>query len=433
METLLKFASAGFIYFFVIKLFNKIYPKNKISFAKKVIITSVLIALMVLIGLIKNPVLNYVYMLLSFFFISKTIYSPNDRSYIVYDMILSVITLMADIFSVTLLSGVTGRTVAEIIGNPHYYSAAYVANWILLFVAVKLYLVIIQDKKITHLRIQEFIFFFLLLFGEVFFLYKINDIMLVSNTSYHLTGILLIFLIIDLFQEYFLNRLSQSYELEKKYMVVLEQSRFQLNAYKELNEKYDESRKIIHDVKKHISSLEGLINSTNAETAGKYKKLLNRELERLIPQFECDDPILSVIINDKLTNAEKMNIDFKYNIEFSKLDFMNELDITVIFSNLLDNAFEAVSELPADERKVNLSAVRHNCFMIISLVNSYCFVEQKGKGRFKSTKQGHHGIGLSNVKKAVMQYDGNFEVSAEKDVFKSDIMIPIPQNLLESL
>ena len=164
--------------------------------------------------------------------------------------------------------------------------------------------------------------------------------------------------------------ISRAYKTEKELELVTQQSMLQLNAYKELNEKYNASRRIIHDVRKHISSLEGLINSNKADEAERYKDLLNAELNKLMPRFECDSSILTVVINNKLDAAEKMNVDFRVDAEFTRIDFISNLDITAIFSNLLDNAFEACEELPEDKRRVWLSITRRNYFVFIYLENT---------------------------------------------------------------
>ena len=89
-----------------------------------------------------------------------------------------------------------------------------------------------------------------------------------------------------------------------------------------------------------------------------------------MPRFECDSPILTVVINNKLESADTLKIDFKVDPEFTQIDFISNLDITAIFSNLLDNAFEACSELPEGNRRVRLSITRRNYFVFIYLENS---------------------------------------------------------------
>lgn len=270
--------------------------------------------------------------------------------------------------------------------------------------------------------------FFGLIIGElVLFNYLYNTI-IKNKAGYKIVIVLLIFFAIDLYLTYLLRNLSQGYKNEKELELVSQQSLLQLNAYNELNEKYNASRRVIHDVKKHIASLEGLINANKAEEAGHYKDLLIAELDKLVPRFECDDPILTVVINNKLDTAEAMNVDFRVDAEYTSIGFISNLDVTAIFSNLLDNAFEACSELPEGKRHVWLSITRRNYFVFIYLENSFDKVSVTSKNEFKSTKKNHHGIGLSNIRNACKKYNGSFDAHIEDDMFITELLIPIPDD-----
>ena len=98
--------------------------------------------------------------------------------------------------------------------------------------------------------------FFVLIIGEIVLFSFLNDMLVASKGSYQIVFILLIFLLLDLYLTYLLQRISKAYRTEKELELVTQQSMLQLNAYRELNAKYNASRRIIHDVKKHINSLE---------------------------------------------------------------------------------------------------------------------------------------------------------------------------------
>ena len=155
--------------------------------------------------------------------------------------------------------------------------------------------------------------------------------------------------------------------------------------------------------------------------------MLNIELNKLMPRFECENPILTVVVNNKLETADTMKVDFKVNAEYTEVNFISNLDITAIFSNLLDNAFEACADLPEEKRHVVLSIARRNYFVFIYVENTFAKVNQDVKKRYRSTKKGHQGIGMSNIKSACEKYHGNFNAHTENDMFITEILIPIPE------
>jgi sensor histidine kinase regulating citrate/malate metabolism len=272
--------------------------------------------------------------------------------------------------------------------------------------------------------------FMVLILGEIVLLSLFHDFFIKSESKYEIIVILSVIFVFDLYLTYVLRRISQSYRMEKELDLLTQQSQLQLNAYKVLNEKYTASRHVIHDVKKHLASLDGLINDNNIEEARHYKELLTSELDKLMPRFECDNAILTVVVNNKMEAADKLKIDFQVDSEYTNIDFISNLDITAIFSNLLDNAFEACSELPEKNRHVSLSIKRHNHFVFILLENTCGKVISNSENNYLSTKKNHQGIGMSNIKNACKKYDGSFNAHTENGHFITEVLIPIPDYAL---
>ena len=66
-----------------------------------------------------------------------------------------------------------------------------------------------------------------------------------------------------------------------------------------------------------------------------------------------------------------------------------------------------------------------NGFYVISFENSFSGEISKSGDILQSTKNNHDGVGLAIIRAAVEKYGGFFSVSAEENIFKSEIMIPI--------
>lgn len=425
MEFILQLVSVIAFYISSIYIFEKLYKRREYAFWEKALVVVLFALSTVFLSFIKQPILNFSYSLITIIILNKFLYEPQGKSYIVYNMILVVVMMAIEMFSVSLFSLVMNIEITEIINNSYLLFASAILGWILLFIAVRVYALLVTRKQINRVKIQELLFFIILVVAEILFLHAVNSILIFSKAKYEIAVILLVYLFIDLSMAYLIYKISKSYGLEKQLELLTQQSQFQLNAYKDLNNKYNSSRMIMHDVRKHLSAIEGLVNKNNIDEVKTYKSLLEDELDKLIPEFICDNPILSVIVGNKLIVARNNEIKFELNIEFSKLDFIGDLDITVIFSNLLDNAFEACSELPENERKVCLSVLKRNSSLFIFLENSFKSVELKERNTFRSTKDNHYGIGLMNIKNAVEKYGGYFNVGTENGLFISEITIPL--------
>lgn len=429
MNFWVQFSSSIVFYIYVTIVYEKIYisKRHKLFFLGLFLVVAA-IGMTHLKTNVEIPVIRLIYSYTSVVILNIVFYKKQNISFIIYDAIILMIMIIFEMLMTLLLAFITGVTTEVVLNSTTLLAAANLMDWIVMLAIAKGFIVMASGKGMSDIRTQEFLMFFILIIGEIVLFNFLNEMIVASKTRYEIVIILLIFLLLDLYLTYLLQRISKAYRTEKELELVTQQSMLQLNAYRELNEKYNASRRIIHDVKKHINSLEGLINANKADEAERYKELLNNELNKLMPRFECDSPILTVVINNKLESADSQKIDFKVNAEFTQVDFISNLDITAIFSNLLDNAFEACSELPEDSRHVWLSITRRNYFVFIYLENTFNTVQPDVIKGFASTKKYHQGIGLTNIRNACEKYHGSFNAHTEDRMFIAEVLIPIPDH-----
>ena len=427
MMFLIELATLIAFYTYTNILYEKIYPSKKYPIAFRIIYIVAAALIMAYIKSLEINILNLAFSFLAVILFNIIFFKPTGKSFLIYDAIIYIIMLIVEMITSLIIALIINVPVEEITAKAYSYAATALMDWIIMLALAKCFVYINSEKGISNVRSQEVIMFFGLIIGEILLFNFLIDIISESKSRYEIVIILFIFLLLDLYLTYLINRISKAYKTEKELELVTQQSTLQLNAYNKLNEKYIASRRVIHDARKHIASLEGLINANKADEAEKYKDLLNNELNKLMPRFECESSILTVVINNKLEAADNMKVDFRVDAEYTQMDFISNLDITAIISNLLDNAFEACAELPENKRHVWLSITRRNHFIFIYVENTFAKVEQDVKKiTFRSTKKGHQGIGMSNISSACAKYKGNFNAHTENDMFITEILIPIP-------
>lgn len=427
---LLHLAFAIAINTYAIIVFEKLFSKTKYSFPVKLGIMLVASITWTLVNTLGINLLNLTVSSLILFTLAVIFNRRFSLRVAFFVIIFTVIMCVVEVFTGVILGFILDVPSDAFQTDEALYAANTVLNLIVMLAITKSFIMIVSEKSIYNVRSQELIMFLILIIGEIVLLTALNDFFKRSESRIEIIVVLVIFFAFDLYLTYLLRRIAKIYRTEKELDLVTQQSQLQLNAYKALNEKYNASRRVIHDVKKHLASLDGLINANQAREAEHYKELLTTELNKLMPRFECDNAILTVVINNKLETADKHKIDFKVDAEYTEIDFISNLDITAIFSNLLDNAFEACSELPEEMRNVSLSIKRHNHFVFILMENSFKNVVTDGREQFRSTKLGHQGIGMSNIKSACEKYSGSFNAHTENDQFITEILIPIPDDQL---
>lgn len=132
---------------------------------------------------------------------------------------------------------------------------------------------------------------------------------------------------------------------------------------------------------------------------------------------------LDIILRDKRTKAEQSGIYFEDDIDFQRGGFVEAVDISTIFGNLLDNAIEACELIDENgKRFIQVTAKQKNSLLVISVKNS---ISDIPVDKDRKNKKIISGYGLLNVENAVHKYEGEISAVKEEEVFNVNIVLPI--------
>ena len=82
----------------------------------------------------------------------------------------------------------------------------------------------------------------------------------------------------------------------------------QYQYYEREEEKFEESRKMIHDIRNHILAMEALYNSVGAEEASRYAGNIHQMLNRFQQKYYTSERLLNIILNDKAACMQRAGI-----------------------------------------------------------------------------------------------------------------------------
>ncbi|WP_268060820.1 sensor histidine kinase [Clostridium brassicae] len=217
--------------------------------------------------------------------------------------------------------------------------------------------------------------------------------------------------------------ISKNNELKNELQLYEQQAKIQYEYYTSLESKYENSRKIVHDVKNHLQTIENLYEINEHEKAEQYTEDIYKIFDKLGQKYYTTNKVLNIIINDKMQRAENFNISLDCKIGDVNIEFIKDIDVTTIFSNLLDNAIECAKDT-FENKVIFLRIDKFNDFIVINITNALEKPPIKDNGNFKSTKKNHNGIGLQNIKRALEKYEGNMRIEYDEKAFKVNIVIP---------
>lgn len=190
----------------------------------------------------------------------------------------------------------------------------------------------------------------------------------------------------------------------------------QLVVYQEMT---TATRSVRHDMKNHLLSIAALAEKKDCDAVGEYVRDLQELTYSIYTHVTTGNIVFDSILNSKMFQAQEKGLvtDFKIAIP-DKLN-MDDVDCTILFGNLLDNAIENAKE------RIRLH-VRYDRGRLLVCCENEFQGERKPKGElFETTKTDavNHGYGLQNIRRIVKKYEGMFTLSDETNRFKVDIIM----------
>ena len=235
-----------------------------------------------------------------------------------------------------------------------------------------------------------------------------------SNMLLVCSVVLLFTFIINVF---FSNKYSRIENEAQQQRMAIYKLETQTRYYEEKMRDEERIKEIYHDMKNHLLLLEeewGEKHSTGIEN-------LRKEMAQYENYYRTGNKFVDIILKDKLTKAAEYGIHIEDSVELIDIDFIEPLDLSTVFGNLLDNAIEACRLIEEPEkRQISISSKRENNILVISIKNN------RVCGNIKNApKKVIHGYGLANVTAAVHKYEGEIDIMEGEQEFAVNIVIPI--------
>ena len=197
-----------------------------------------------------------------------------------------------------------------------------------------------------------------------------------------------------------------------------------------IQELLDEMKASEHEYKNHLNILYCMIQVCKEdELRDRAKKYIGNVFENknLLSNLSyIENTILKGVLLSKINQAEKNEIICKYKID-SQLEgiALDDSELTVVLSNLLNNAIESASK--SEKKYIDIFTTYQNGRYIIEVSNSVSnltedMIPRISKVRF-STKGTGRGYGLYNINKIVNKYKGKINMSMKEDMFNVSIEI----------
>lgn len=198
--------------------------------------------------------------------------------------------------------------------------------------------------------------------------------------------------------------------------------------YEMLLSQHENQSILIHDIKKHLQSINMLNDKREHDKINLYIHELMRSSDLKEVSHLCDHEILNAILTRYGRNCLDKHIAFHADIRSGIIDFIADADITSLFCNLLDNALEAAEHIPDSFIDVSAYKREKTPFIVITVVNSSRknpFDEQIGTLNTTKANKHKHGFGIKSIRKIVAKYHGNMQMYYNQDSLTFHMVITV--------
>jgi len=191
---------------------------------------------------------------------------------------------------------------------------------------------------------------------------------------------------------YAYHHLCQGFQARAELQSLTQAAHEQKVYIAEAQARYEQTKSFRHDIKNHLSVLDGLLRSGKLEEGREYLKKLEAASEALSFPYQTGNPVVDILLGEKLGLAKE--IAAEVSLILPKPCGIDDFDLCVLFANALDNAITACRANDG-AKAIRISGKQQGDFYMLTFENT-CSDEPMPPV----------GTGLSNIKAVAEKYHG---------------------------
>lgn len=262
---------------------------------------------------------------------------------------------------------------------------------------------------------KEYIFFLIFPISQI--LMAAGDYSITKNTNIFSSAGFVLSIVADIILLFVLIRGAKKEKIEKeleelKYLKGIESERNELleNGQQELYNMRTEFEKRIEEITKNMES-------GKKEDAIKEMDNLQRELDSTRKAAYCQNPIVNAVMSEKAKECQLKKIVLEVDLMVPRKMEVEPLHICSVFSNLLDNAIEAVDSYEGTDNAISVNA---------AIKGNYLFIKVKNpstKEYVNRKRRKERGYGTQILADIANRYEGKYEAFFKSNYYTATVIV----------
>lgn len=382
------------------------------------------------ISLLGIPLCNILSFIIFNFLICRICFQTKITQAVFNTAILAVTMLITELIIVYVSKSVFGTEVLEHTTNDLIFTIQSICSKLLYFLAAYLLSKLsISENRNDTIKVKSLLLL-LLPVSSIVVLHGIArsaERLDYDNNTYIIfivSAILLMYANITVFwvHESLIKTQRENTELQLQ----AQKAELDTEYYTLLQNQYENSNILIHDIKRHLLSIKDLADENDCDGIELYIDNLYSEYDVKNIKKYSNHKLVNAIINRYAKVFSDCGITFNCDIRNIDFSFITDNDLTSLLDNLLENALEASRD--SEDKKVELLIAPTNVnYISISLSNTCSTAPNIKNGKLITTKKksAPHGYGIKSIKRIADKYDGDvsFNYDDEIQLFRIRIVI----------
>ncbi len=327
---------------------------------------------------------------------------------------------LSDVCSFTLIGRLLDRDYNELVKTSDYFRMLAVLSSKAFYLVVVSVILFFKKRYRLFLSRREFILILTTLILSGIQVALIRNIIYTSETYYKTFLIILLCVVVmNIIIYYTMIYIGKKNIDEKRFSLIQKQLELQEESIQNLEQKYDETAKIRHDIKNYIScALDMAEKGDHAELTKYLEELSDEKINAITSYVATKRRVMGAVLNSKLSKAKAIGADMQCYI-LSELENVSDMDIGIILANLLDNALEACEKNQGHSEILlkTWSEAGYHFIEISNTVENNVLIENP-KLKTNKANSDLHGVGLRSVKDLVEKYNGMIGFDQKGNTFR---------------
>lgn len=219
------------------------------------------------------------------------------------------------------------------------------------------------------------------------------------------------------------NAIVEKYDLEKRQLLMAQQEKLwesELASQQETTALVFQQR---HDMHHHNAVIMEMLQNDDTEQLKAYMKSVDTALDVHNSNTFCSNSIANSIFNVYSRRAEAEGIKTTFHVSVPKVIGIDNIDLTCILGNALENAVEGCIRLPEDEEKEIIITAKFIDKRLRVQVENTCRTDIIFEGELPLTQKQGGGTGTKSILYTAERYDGTAGFSVKDGKFITQIVL----------